>query len=353
MSYERNLVYVDVEINGTKWRFIIDTGATTVIDQKVFDAIGLKPSGSIDVRDSNGKSKKLNLVMLSSIKMGALEVQNSVAIVADLSTLKCYGIDGLIGSNLLALFDFEVDYEKQELIFHQEAVNESYLKPFEREISFKENDQRIPKLKITWHNWERSRVGLDMGSAGMVSMKRNFAMDPMYFTEKNWFYGLTSVGIYGAVIDTTYYVHIDTFKIGGEVFNHIVAKTNTGSSNLIGNKFWDDYRMLISWKRKKVFLKRNESEQEFELPDGVINVYIKDNHLIVAGIFENSRLKNEGLLPGDKIISVNGDPMNNISDDEYCTWKDAIQEDKNYTLKILTKGGIKSITVSGAELKRN
>ena len=353
MSYEKNLVYVDVEINGTKWRFIIDTGATMLIDQKVFDALGLKPVGSIGVGDSNSKSKRLNLVMLSSVKMGALEVNNTVAIVADLSTLKCYGIDGLIGSNLLALFDFEVDYEKQQLIFHQEAVSENYLEPFERNISFSENEQRIPKLKVRWDKWERGGVGLDMGSTGVISMKRNSAMNPMDFVEKNWFFGMTSLGLYGAVIDTTYYVHIDTFRIGGEGFNHIVAKTNSGSSNLIGNKFWDDYRMLISWRRHKVFLQRNETEQEFDLPDGVIKFYISDKHLIVAGVFENSRLKNEGLLPGDKIISVNGQPMSNISDDDYCLWKEAIKEEKNYTFKIQTKDGIKSITVSGTELKRD
>ena len=166
-EYKDNLIYVNVVINGKSWRFLLDTGATNVIDQRIFDEGDFKQIDDLSIGDSNKQRRNLKIVKVPEIEIGGMRMQNSAAIVADLSTLLCYEVDGLIGSNLLAKFEVEIDYEKEELILSRDAVQTSYLEEFDIAIPFRPSAQRVPKLTIQWLKWQRGGVTFDTGSSGV------------------------------------------------------------------------------------------------------------------------------------------------------------------------------------------
>jgi len=71
--------------------------------KKIINAINSKPIVKTAVRDGNTTKDSLDVINIPLIQLGNLNFENQIAMVSDLEHhpfLKCYGIDGLIGSNL-------------------------------------------------------------------------------------------------------------------------------------------------------------------------------------------------------------------------------------------------------------
>ena len=362
IEYKSNMVFIEVEVNGVKRRFLVDTGATTVIDKSIYDKSEFEWVMNEVVHDADSRLDTVAIVKIRSLKIGSVEIQNTIAAVSDLSHFKCLNVVGMLGANVLAHFDLEIDYDQQKLTLHQDPVEDSYLEAFERRIGFKENDQRIPLLTVSWKakqvdkqtpdRWHVRNMTLDVGSGGGVSVQKFYGTNPDFYDDKTWFYGFRTISLFGvSPVDTSYYLRLNDFRIDEEVFDNTIVNSNSYVFNHVGNDFWEDYRVLISWHRKAVFLKRTTPESEAILPDHTISLYIVGDELIITGLYEHSRLHDEGLATGDRILSVNGVSMSDMTEEEFCIWTKGIEEDQLYDFKFEVKDGIKSITLSGEELK--
>ena len=362
IEYKGNMVVVEIEVNGVKRRFLVDTGATTVIDKRIYDKSEFEWIEDIIGGDADGRSGQLPLVKVRSLKIGSVEVQNTIAVVSDLSHLACIEVDGFLGANVLAHFDTEIDYDQQIMTLHRDPVSDTYLEEFERRIEFKENDQRIPLMTVSWERkkvdkqtperWWVRHMTLDLGSGGGVSIRKYYGTNPDFYDDKTWFYGFRTLTLFGASpVDTSYYLRLNDFRIDEEVFDNTILNSNSYVFNHVGNDFWEDYRVLISWHRKAVFLKRTTPESEPILPDGTISLYMIDEDLIITGLYEHSRLRAEGLSAGDIIRSVNGVSMSNMTEEQFCVWKDSIDKGLSYDFEIDTKNGIKNVRLTGEEIR--
>ncbi|MBL4784850.1 MAG: clan AA aspartic protease [Cohaesibacteraceae bacterium] len=106
----------EVKINGQVFRFLLDTGAVTLIDTRLNKILRLDDtSGETRIVDSQGVSSTVDRVILPTIEFGSARFENLLAVVADLAPVNtpfaCLKLDGLLGYNAMPLirswtFDF-------------------------------------------------------------------------------------------------------------------------------------------------------------------------------------------------------------------------------------------------------
>ncbi len=118
LTFINELPFCQVEIGGKIFRFLVDTGAPTVISDEIFQSLKLKVSHTSLVTDSENKKRKQKYVLLPQIKIGNLVFKDigSIVINFDNNELKCFGFDGIVGANLLAHLFCKFNYEEKKHI---------------------------------------------------------------------------------------------------------------------------------------------------------------------------------------------------------------------------------------------
>lgn len=110
---------VEVKINGAIKRFMIDTGFShTAISKKTAKDIQIKNANeSINVYDSNNKSKYANIGYIEDFKLGDLSIHNQPVIITDLSLkfmgITVYNIDGVIGWDILQKMKVKMSWKNK------------------------------------------------------------------------------------------------------------------------------------------------------------------------------------------------------------------------------------------------
>ncbi len=123
-EYSANEIMVQVKANGGhNLRFIVDTGATQcIIDKSVASKIGatsLGDNSGLSMTTGSG-SIKTGAILMKSMSIGELEINNVPFAVADLNSFGNISGEkpaGLIGANVLKRYLITVDYENQKLRF--------------------------------------------------------------------------------------------------------------------------------------------------------------------------------------------------------------------------------------------
>jgi predicted aspartyl protease len=95
---------VTVEIGGKKYRFLLDTGAPTVISSHLRIAGKLPRLGTVSVTDALGNSAQTRVVNLPQIRLGTIQISQIPTLVYDAANpiFSQLEVDGILGSNALA-----------------------------------------------------------------------------------------------------------------------------------------------------------------------------------------------------------------------------------------------------------
>ncbi len=315
LDYHKRLLFVEVMINGKKKRFILDSGAPNVIDKSLQDEFDFKRMGSIGVNDVGGRSNKMDYVKIPELKMGMITVKNTVAIVGDFSHFTCYGIDGIVGTNIMSHFDWKLDYENEKAYLYSEPIDPESLEGFEGPISMQPNQQFSPYIPMAVHDQESSRTLIDLGSAGAVSLKKWKGFDPESFVDQAYIYGASSIGMHGAVLGYANYVRLELVRFGDIDAGSSWGKASENSDFSIGNGFLENFDVVMSWKGNAMYL-REVNEPEIELPDQTLYLGYRDGGAYVKAY--SSGLTMDAAEIGDRIDQLNGTPMQNITEEEFC-----------------------------------
>lgn len=109
-----DVIHAEVEVNGHKGRFIVDTGASLVALSSSFaKRAGLRPKANskILLSTANGITHG-NQVALGVVRIGRVEAQHVQGVVMQGTDALAEGVDGLLGRSFLARFD--VRFEKNK-----------------------------------------------------------------------------------------------------------------------------------------------------------------------------------------------------------------------------------------------
>lgn len=115
---------IEVEIDGNKMRFWIDTGAgLNVIASDIAKKCNIFPIGTGKIRAGTGTSKRIDAqsAIIEDLRIGEMSIKNHPVIIIDKKNLefKLFGlfrimkINGIIGWNAIQNMDIEIDYNNK------------------------------------------------------------------------------------------------------------------------------------------------------------------------------------------------------------------------------------------------
>lgn len=109
-----DVIFANVDVNGRKGRFIVDTGASVVVLSNTFaKRAGLKPRANSKVLLSTANGIAYgNQIALNAVKIGDVEAQHVQGVMMQEADALPNGVDGLLGRSFLARFD--VTFEKNK-----------------------------------------------------------------------------------------------------------------------------------------------------------------------------------------------------------------------------------------------
>ncbi|MCJ7577129.1 MAG: aspartyl protease family protein, partial [candidate division Zixibacteria bacterium] len=147
-----NHIYIPVKIGGSKQlSFILDTGAGgPVLDTQTAKDLGLKTIGKFEGRGAGEGTQEVNLVSLSSVRLGDLVIDSVSAMTIGLKPLSKYEgmpVDGILGYDIFSKFVVKVDYENQKLTLYEPSSFEYTGKEEILPITLEESHPHI-KAKI-------------------------------------------------------------------------------------------------------------------------------------------------------------------------------------------------------------
>lgn len=340
-NYDYNIALINVLINDKPYKFLVDTGAPTVISKAIFKDLNIKPALEINIIDSQGQKNKQDLVYVPEIKIGALTYRKIGAVVADLRDVfefDCMGIDGIIGANQMAKSYWKFDYPSKEItVAHSlETFN---LKQFTDTIPFTVSAQQTPYVKGTVNGYP-AKFTYDTGFAGFMDVAKG--MDTFDNASGFTSFGSSSVGLYGTVeAVTTRSIKADHIDLGSVRMTAQIVDLD--DSGLLGNTFMKNYETILDWQSQRIYLKKmSDVDESFKTSFG-FSYRFKENKLTVTGLIKELPID---LQIGDELLQINELDFRNLESSTVCERFDTFTlKDMNTITVIYKRDGAESSTV--------
>jgi hypothetical protein len=343
-------IIVEVDLNGKKRRFLLDTGAPLAISQKVFEELKPTPLARSPIRDINGKTDSLLLVRVDSLKIGDVYANGIPALVLnDNPILTCLNLDGFLGSNVLRNSVVQFD-SKNQVVRIADQISKLPVDGLEGNDMLLDK-QASPFLKLNLGKKISEYVIFDSGSDVFYSMahgkikkfKKSKDFTVLYRSS-----GSNQIGLFGvAERDETAMLAIPVVELNGAHINKIISETSNNSNSRIGSGVLAYGTLTLDYKMKKSYFKPFEANADFLSNPFELNPTFINNKLCVGKIWTKELAKLTA--NGDEIISVDGIRTDSIS---LC---DAIRgalpkNGPNRTVEIKKKDG-SAITIQVEKIK--
>ena len=315
IRFDNRLPVCTVFIAGKPHRFLIDTGALTVISEELFAELGLSPAYRAYFSDIANRSMLTTYTVLPEMQIGRAVFRDIGAAVVTLGEpLSCF-YDGIIGANLIAKLHWKFDYRNNVVTVSDDPAAVDIPEP-DYIWSFTTNNQQTPFVK----GGLLQRQGpfmFDTGASLGVNVTNHYdfyesAADSGRFITKT---GIQSFGIYGPGKASRSFIMKTDLVIGSDTLKDTVVKG--GTKALIGNDFLNDYLFAVNPKAQNIILKRHEdAAPEKILYEGFgYSAYLADGKVRVTGLIEEAELP---LLLGDEILTVNQKDYSAVRADNLC-----------------------------------
>ena len=175
-------IVIPVTINQKTYKLILDTGAPNIFSNTVLKENNLIVGDSINISDANNLNEAMKSAMVPQLKIGNLTFENQAGLVYNFENhilLKCYGIDGIIGSNLFRKSILNINSQNQSItITNKIKQMKIENKPMKMVLV---NNQLSPYIELKFIGKNKKKASdmvlVDTGMDGLYDMsKRSFTI---------------------------------------------------------------------------------------------------------------------------------------------------------------------------------
>ncbi|MHA8049778.1 retropepsin-like aspartic protease [Aquirufa sp. ROCK-SH2] len=312
-----DLPFCSVEIGDKKYQFLIDTGAPTIISEEIFQRLNLKIHHQSTMSDSHNKKKKEKFVIVPEIKIGNLIIKDIACSVTTIETkeIKCLGLDGIVGANLLAKLFCEFDYQNNKINVSKK-INSFDMDNPDFIWTFRHFSQKTPKIMGEIFD-KKLMFTFDTGFNGSIKIPSNLNHVKLNSTNVNMIIteGISSTGFYGVGNSEKGYVIKNNIK-----FDHVEFKNqfiSSGKSTLIGNEFLKDYLFLMDWENRKIYFKKHPNQIEKTYDSfGFSYLFVDGKAKVVYRITD----RDIPINLGDEIIKIDDVDFTKIEPSDICQY---------------------------------
>lgn len=313
---ESNYIILPIEIDGKKYRFLFDTGATNVVNSSVFK--DFKEISEVNIHDSNSKKEEMKMVEVPVYKLGNLSFHNFKFMKFDFSKnfiFNCLNLDGIFGSNSLKDSVVKIDYQNKKITITNSIKN--ILTSIKGEKMKLVGSQKTPyfQLKLSGKDKAKEDVLFDSGYRGFYLQS-----DRAYKILKNKdIYenvisapAQLSLGLFGLeLLSEKSIFTIPNFQFGKAKFINVTSYFSNNGDSLLGVEILKYGNLILDFLNSKYYFECFNSEINFTKPYPFYRV-IFDNDKIKVGMIINEKLRNV-MSVGDVITSIDGQKFNTVN----------------------------------------
>lgn len=324
-DYVRGKIIMPVAIQGDTFNFLFDSGAPTIVSEKLQKKFSFSTIGSDTISDVYSNKSEMQVVILDSLFLGDVRFDGVPALVSGFDELpwSCFNIDGFIGSNLLRNSIIKIDINKQYFVLSDRLRKDlGYQNMCSMNMTL--NHQSSPYINLTLgENIEESFL-FDTGSDNFISLKtKKFdeCRESLALSSLRNGFGAGSMGLFGTGRrEATYKLRLDAIDFCNSTINEPILRVNNTSSK-IGTKILNYGSIIMDYRNQQLFFNSVDETMTFktltESEFGFMPV-IKDNKFQIGVVWENSLADSLGLEPGYEILQINEYDFDNSLSESFC-----------------------------------
>lgn len=339
-------IMIPVVINNKTFTFLLDTGAPNVISKTVLAEINVENSKKINVSDANNQSDEMEMVAIKSMKLGNLTFDNTTALVSDLDNhfiLKCFKMDGFIGSNLLRNSVIKISLKDKKIIITDDIKNlQTKSKPSKLKLF---GEQKSPYVKINFSKDGKKDVTeevlIDTGMDGFYEMSnRAFGIlsKENVWEELSRSTGSSSIGLFGtAPLKEQVLLKAPYFEINNTTFENLIINTTDDNNSRLGLDLLKHGDIIIDFKKKKFYFEAIENIILDKKPP-IYSATIIDNKYSIGFVWDESL--RDKFSYGDEIIRVDSFVLQEMEFCDIVKIKNFRKDNQSYELEVKSKDNV-------------
>jgi hypothetical protein len=314
-----NAIVVQLELNGKTLNLLLDTGmpieGAILYGSSKIDSANLSFSAKIPVGGMGGNAVQSDISMGATIMLPDLKLTNQMIIVMPndpVLRLRFENIDGIIGFSFFANFVVEIDYEKQQIILTKPEAFDPVGKG--QKIPIEIRDNRIfvkSQIELEDKTSIPAELVVDIGNSSALILNTKY--------RKELVPPKTFIPIYARGLNKKFDLkagRVSSFTIGDFTFTNVLSSFNDYAEiesppwekeGNLGNEIFKRFKVTFDILGKQIYLEKNKMFSDpFEYNmAGFQYERSKDGNYVVTEVIPNSPAEKNGILQGDKIISIN------------------------------------------------
>ena len=334
-------IILPVVINNKTFKFLLDTGAPNVISKTVLAEINVQKTKKINVSDANNQSDEMEMVAIESMKLGNLSFENNVALVSDLDNhfiLKCFKMDGFIGSNLFRNSVLKISLKDKKIIITDNIKNLQTTAKASKLLLV--GEQKSPYVQINFSNKKKvtEQALLDTGMDGFYEISNrafNILAEENLWQELARSSGSSSIGLFGAAPEKEQILlKVPFFEINNTTFENLITNTTDDNNSRIGLDLLKHGDIIIDFKKKKFYFEAVQNITLDKKPP-LYSATIIDNKYSIGFVWDESL--RDKLSYGDEIIRVDSFVLDQMEFCDIVKIKNFRKDNQSYEIEVKSK----------------
>ncbi|UCE19590.1 MAG: aspartyl protease family protein [Gemmatimonadota bacterium] len=330
-------VNVTLNNNPEEYKFVLDTGALTMIDEEVAAELRLEKGAEMPTLDP---SVKTYLTTLKKLSVGDMVVENMTIPIMDTKSFFSASskMDGFVGSDFLRLFRLTIDYRTKTIIHYAkssipDSLHEGYRMPLERHIMI-----GAPMVACT--------LGKEITTKGMIDTGSPFGLVlPLSFA--GHFDGPEKIRSKGVIAqwpftssETNYLSRLELFTLGTLELRNIpvifAELPATVSYPLLGKEILSQFAITLNFPESELIL---SPHGDAHFHDNVYSTGLavkkgEDDRIVVRGLWAGSPADRANIRVGDEILEINSQDTEDFSMEEI---HEMLRDDGIHKIELVVK----------------
>ena len=307
---------VALEIEGKLRKFILDTGAPCAVFDHLLQEIGDKVTYRDSLKDASGGISELDRIKIKSFKLGQIEFRDIPAVVMREqvgSMLKCWGVDGLIGSNALRNCILQIDLKAKRLILSSDP-DKLNLSNSETVPLHLDDNQSHPFLELTLSEDQVIPALFDSGDEDVFNLSKEDSAIPLERQTArliNVGHGKMTISLTESQQDQWFRLFTyDTLTIGATHFLNFTSIPGAEQDySYVGIGLGAHGIITLDYLNKRFHFQSYDKKiiegEKYNVGYG-LHIYPAQDHYVIGTVWNDSPAGRLGLKSGYKIWSIEG-----------------------------------------------